>query len=402
MRFSQMAERPHSLRTLMQSNRLNVLSAVRAHPHVTIADLAFSTGLSKVTVTKCLEHYLQEGLIKDRGKDEAEDRGKPPTRYSFNPGHKVVFCVKIDDVHLFAALTDLEGGIIASHSAYYNAVTPLDHILACIRDAFTMLLERTGRSASECVAAVVGCHGVIDPELGICFVSPHFSDWGLDIPIRDMVARLLPPNMPVYVNNWIHYHAYGELRAMHSTVSRFFLIGTEMEGVAGGLVIDGRIYRGSGSLSGEIAHMVIDTRPQAELCECGGKGCFEASISPKRMVARAKAFTGSDEEITFPTILQAANDGEGWARQLVDEAISHWAIGITNIVQISDPELIIIQGEYANAGPYFLSNLLEKIQTVSLVRMRKTVEIAYSTVGDQGTILGAGAFAAEKYLAQQG
>lgn len=403
-----MEQKTNPLHSLKRSNRGSVLEAIRAAGPSTIADVAERTGLSKVTVTKCVGHYVREGLVFCAGKgDAAEERGKRPALYSFNKLHRLAFCVKIDEVHLLAALTDLEGGIVASHSAFYNASTPLESVLGCIRDAFRMLLERTGRSARDCIGAVVGCHGVIDPELGICFVSPHFSGWGLDIPIRELVAALLPPGIPVYVNNWIQFHAYGEVKAMRSAISRFFLIGTESEGVAGGLVIDGRMYRGSGSLSGEIAHMIVDTRPDAELCECGGKGCFEASISPCRLSVRADQRLkceggavpgGLVSGASFRDIAAAADAGDSLARSLVDEVIGHWAIGVTNIVQICDPELIIIQGEYARAGAYFLANLTERLQTVSLLKMRKTVEIAYSDLEDQGTIRGAGHFATERYF----
>lgn len=399
------------LHFLKRSNRRSVLDMLRELSPLTIADISEGTGLSKVTVTKCLDHYAREGLVVCSGRDEAgEERGKRPARFSFNKLHRLVFCVKIDEVHMLAALTDFEGRIVASHSASYTSSTPLADVLACIRDTFHMLLERAERDIADCAAAVVGCHGVIDPELGVCFVSPHFSGWGLDIPIRSMVERLLPPGMPVHVNNWIHFHAYGELKAMAVPVSRLFLIGTEMEGVAGGLVIDGGIYRGSGSLSGEIAHMIVDTRPEAELCECGGRGCLEASVSPRRMEHKAgdklrngalstSLCAAAGHDPAFAEIVAAADSGDTFARALMDEAIGHWAVGITNILQICDPELVIIQGEYAGAGDYFQSTLPERIRATSLVKMRKTVEIVYSPMGDEGMIRGAGTFAADRYFA---
>lgn len=396
------AAKTNPLHSFKRFNRHSVLEMIRLSSPVTVADIAGQTGLSKVTVTKSIEHYVREGLVVHAGKDDsAEERGKRPSLYSFNQLHRLAFCVKIDEVHMLAALTDLEGKIVASHSVDYNPSTAISAVLGCIRDAFHMLLDRTGRSTADCIGAVVGCHGVIDPELGICFVSPHFADWGVDIPIRDLVAALLPPDIPVYVNNWIHFHAYGEVKEMPHPVSRFFLIGTEMEGLAGGLVIDGRMYRGSGSLSGEIAHMIVDTCPGAAVCECGGKGCFEASVSPRRMEQKARQRLGGGQSPgpCFADIARAANVGDAFARGLMDEAIAHWAIGITNILQISDPELIIIQGEYAGAGDYFLDGLVEAIQKVSLLNMRKMVEIAYSHIRDEGTIRGAGHFATERYFA---
>ncbi|MCC8180325.1 MAG: ROK family transcriptional regulator [Planctomycetes bacterium] len=399
----------NSLNSLKRKNQHDVLQTLRLSGPLTIAEIADRTELSKVTVTKSIDHYQKKGLVVANGKGEStEDGGKRPNIYAFNPGYRAIFCVKIDENHLLAALTNLEGKIIASHTAFYDQSTSLENILKCVKDAYYLLMKRQDIAPDHCVGAVVGCHGVIDPEKGICFTSPHFSAWGTDIPLRDMVENLLPPGMPGYVDNWIHYHAYGEIKSMGSRVDRFFMIGTEMEGLAGGLVIDGNMYRGSGSLSGEIGHIIVDTAENAEVCACGGTGCFEAVVSPLRMVKRAREnavahpdspLAAATDELRFDDIIEAADAGDEFARTLLDRSARHFAVAINNIMQVCDPELVIIQGAYATAGEYFIARLTDHIQKVSLLAMKKNIRIDYSTLGDEGTILGAGSYVADLFFA---
>lgn len=404
------AESKNSLNTLKRKNQRDVLEVVRRVSPISIADISDKTGLSKVTVTKSLEHYIDEGLILGVGKgDSTEDGGKRPNLFAFNPDRKLVFCVKMEDFQFLAGLTNLEGEIVASHTAFYDNRTSLEHVLKCIKDAFHLLIKRQKRMVEDCIGAVVGWPGVINPEKGICYTAPHFSSWGQGIPLRDMIEKLLPAGIPVHVDNWVHFHAYGELKSMQRRIDRFFVISSELEGINGSLMIDGKVYRGHGCLSSEIGHMIVDTRDDAEVCLCGGKGCFEAVVSPQRIVARVKTLLDNakksslhkkeDESgIDFSDILDAANNDDELAKQVVEECAGRFAVGVNNIMQICDPELIIIQGEYAAAGDFFRERLLEKIETLSLPGLKKTTRIEYSKLGHEGAIIGAGNYVADGFF----
>lgn len=402
----------NSLHSLKRKNRQEVLDVLRTSGPRPISELTLRTKLSKATVTNIIDFFLSEGLVLARGKGASgEDGGKRPVLYAFNPDYRSVFCVKIDEDHMLAALTNLEGKIIASHGAFYDSGTSLDRILGLVRETFRTLIRRQDFEVGKCAAAVVGIHGVIDSERGVCFISPHFSGWGTDIPFRDRIAAFLPDDMPVYVDNWIHYHAYGEIRLLPKKVDRFFLIGTDRDGLGGGLIIDGRIYRGFGSLAGEIGHIVVDFGENAALCTCGGSGCFEASVAHPRLLARAKGEVkkhrkstlhsqfARNGEIAFADVAEAADAGDAFARTVIDWAAGYFALAVNNIMQVCDPELVLIQGAYAQAGRYFLESVAAKIQKVSLLGIRKNLQIAYSQLGDEGTIIGAGYYAADEHFA---
>ena len=404
------SESESSLKSLKHKNRHLVLECIRQSGAVSMADVARKTGLSKMTIHYIVEHLLEAGLVIQAGKGESTDEGgKKPKLFAFNSSYRFIFSVRIVEQELLAALTNLRGEIIASHTALYGKDTGLDEILRLVREAFNSLVRRRKLTPDECLGAVVGCHGVCDAERGICLLSPHFTSWGVNVPIRDMVERELPDNIPVFIDNWLRYLAYGEMKARTDDVRRFFLMGTEYDGVAGGLVIDGTIYHGDSGLSGEVGHMVVNPGDEVE-CACGGFGCFEVAVSPKRLEEKAWRMrgkrgdsalfrAGSRREVTFHNIADAADAGDAFAQSLMDGMAGHFAVAVNNLMHACDPGLFIIHGEYAGAGEFFLRRLREKAGALTLPRMKKNVRIEYSTMDDECSLTGGACFLADNYFA---
>lgn len=400
-----------ALNSLKRKNQREVLALVRHFSPISIAEIAEKTALSKVTITKIMTHYRKTGLVITTSKvTPNEERGKPPNMFALNPDYKFIFSVKIDSYNMLATLTDLRGRIFASHTALYDHGIDLHQLFECIGDAFHMLVQRENRKAADCLAVAAGLHGIIDPDTGVCYMTSQFPHWGNDIPMRDMLGRHLPPGIPIHLDNWTHYFGRGEVAAMAEPVDRFVLLTSEIEGLNGAVMADGKVFRGHDCLSGEIGHMIVDSGPEAEVCKCGGTGCFEATVSPLRLVARMRAAVSAHPEsalyakekqggLIFRDILHAANAGDAWAREEMRRIARFFAIGVRNIMQIVDPELVIIQGEYAEAGEFFLNELRERIPRVSLPGLNRTVRVEYSRLGQYGAIIGAANYAADVFFA---
>jgi predicted NBD/HSP70 family sugar kinase len=173
-------------------------------------------------------------------------------------------------------------------------------------------------------------------------------------------------------------------------------------------MVKDEIKRGVHYLAGEIGHMIIN--PSDDIaCSCGGRGCFEVLVSTHRVLEKAQMMktnypdsavfsdTGGDTP-QIVTIFEAANSGDTLARLLLDDVIKWFTIGISNIILMYDPEIVIIQGVYSQAGPYFLNNLRSGVNTCSLIRIRKNVEIQYSNLGKNRGVLGGGAFIVSEYF----
>lgn len=381
----------NSLNTLKRKNRREVLELVRFASPISIADIAARTTLSKVTITKILDHYRDMGLVDAAKADAGEERGKRPQIFTVNPSYRYMYCVIIDGYTMLATLADVTGKIFASHTAIYDQRIELAQMIKSVADAFHMLVQREGRKVEQCLALVAGLHGIIDPDSGVCFLSPQFPGWGKDIPLKNMLKDLLPPGIPIHLDNGVHFYGRGEVSIAPASVTRLMSISSEIEGINGALMVDGKLYRGHNCLAGEIGHMIVDTNPDAEICQCGGKGCFEASVSPRRMAERLGAKS-------FDDVLAAAGAGEKDAWAELAGAARHFAVAIRNIMQLCDPEAVIIHGEYAKAGDRFLEEIRTQLGRTSLVNLDKTVELSYSRLGQYGAIIGAANFALDIFF----
>ncbi len=396
------------LHALRNKNRHSVLEVLRARGPVSVPEIARTAGFSRMTVHKLLEHLIAEGLAVDAGKCAASgDVGKRPHLFSFNAEYKFVFAVKITDRGLFAGITDLSGKIRASRSEAFRDEPPLRTVPALVRGAFDALAAELGLDAADCLGAVVGANGIIDAETGVCAFSPHFASWGRDIPLRELLCGALPDGIPVTVDNWLRFHAYAELKAREGRgVQNFIILGTERNGgLAGAVMHCCRTYSGMTGLAGEIGHMAVAT-DMDEACACGGRHCLETAVSPLRMERRVRAArrrhpdsllgrTHSPAPPAFPDILAAAARGDAFARGFVEEAQGYFATALNCVLQLCDPGLVILQGEYAAAGEWFLDGLRERVLRLSLPGVRKRFAVEYSTLGGDGFLLGASVFLAD-------
>ncbi|MDR3211382.1 MAG: ROK family protein [Planctomycetota bacterium] len=402
----------NSLKSLKQKNRSDVLDLLRnAAEPLTVAEIASQTSLSKMTVHKIIEFYQEAGLICAAGKrDAGEDGGKRPTLLTINKDHRFIFALKIGEMEIVAALTDLKANIILSENVGINRDARLAEILQRIRELFYRLIGKLNLGAEECAGIVVGCHGITNTTDGIIVTSPHFASWGSNIPIRERVRELFTFPVSVYVDNWIRYFAYAEMKNDYYRDPNFIIIGTEVEGIAAGLVMNGRLISGANGLAGEVGHMIVDIHSDA-VCVCGGFGCLEVAISLRRMEKKAwdkrndwpesSIYGGHSHERrpVFSQVFAAANRGDSFACTLLDEVIDYLALGINNLTQSCDPGLIIIQGEYAKAGQYFIENLRVRLRGLSLLRMNKGIRVEYSEHGDEWTLVGAAKFVIDRYFA---
>lgn len=402
---------PSSLKTLKMKNRREVLELVRRASPISIADISEQTSLSKATVTNILEHYRKMGLVAAEKAGAGEERGKRPQIFTINPDYKYLFCAKVDGYFILATLTDIRGKVFSSHTSYYDKRLELPQMIQSVSDVFRTLIEREGKDAKDCLAIVAGLPGIIDPETGVCFLSPQFLSWGKNINLKKMLADTVPENIPVYIDNWVHYYGRGE--ATVAPERRFMLISTVVvEGVNGAFMVDGKYHRGPNCLASELGHLIVDTTPEAEVCLCGGKGCFEPAVAPKRMLERIhkriKAYADSQlydkfhqtGAVTFVDVCAAANSGDEFARSELSVSARHFGIAIRNIMQTCDPETVVIEGAYATAGGFFLDEVRTAIPRTSLLELDKTVEVRYSTLGEYGAIIGAAQSALDLFFAE--
>jgi predicted NBD/HSP70 family sugar kinase len=239
--------------------------------------------------------------------------------------------------------------------------------------------------------------GLVDSESGTCVLAPNL-DWR-DFPLRDALADEL--HVPVVVNNITQASAVAEGRLGAARGVRSYVWVYVGSGVGAGVVIDGRLFYGQSGFSGEIGHCpVVEDGPA---CACGRRGCLEAvasSMALARAVNEAVAakeptvLAHAREPIDSASIAAAASEGDAVAIRILAQAAEHLGRGISFLLNVLNPEMIVLGGPVAQAGEAFLREVRGAVARHAL--LPHGVAIVPSTLGDKAELTGAVLLAMER------
>jgi glucokinase len=273
--------------------------------------------------------------------------------------------IDIGGTNIKAALVSDEGAVLSFTSAAWSG--------GPAGDAVGTVVELVGelRSAGEWVDPIscgVGVAGLVNASTGVVHTSPNLPEWR-DVDFRQMLSSALA--LPVRVENDANAAAYAEFVVGAARGARNVIVLTLGTGVGGGIILGGRLYRGS-SFAGEVGHMTIeiDGRP----CPCGNTGCLERYTNADSLVERAlrmiergreSVLRGARAEgrLTSRDVGRAAADGDPVAVEAVSETGRALGVGLANLAVLFDPDLIVLGGGVAKAGgPLFGSAAEEMIR----------------------------------------
>jgi predicted NBD/HSP70 family sugar kinase len=398
-------------KSVKHNNRKVVLSLLRKSGPITISELAEKSRLSKPTIMKIVQYYLMEGLVNHLGKGTStEEGGKKPNLYSFNPDSKYSMGIQLsgDEGLLIGVLTDLNSRICQQIEFPLTFNTDLTTVLDKIALAYRQLLDLQRLSSDRLIGLAVGTHGYTNFETGVVFVSPHNPIWGRDVPFKKLVEEHIRDAIPVQVDNQIRYQAFVEKMLGAGQQERNIIVLRCGIGAIAGVVQENTLKRGKHFLAGHVGHMIVDPHSQED-CLCGARGCFEVLVGTERLLRTARAGWGqhkeslifqntSSEQITVDDIIRASNQNDAWAKSLIDEVIKWFAIALSNLNLMYDPDLVILQGVYTRAGDYFLQRLRERVNHVSLLNVEKEIRIEYSQMGKQAGAIGAASYLINEFF----
>jgi glucokinase len=226
-----------------------------------------------------------------------------------------------------------------------------------------------GAAGKEIVGLGIGSPGPLDTKRGVVLLTPNLG-W-TNYPVRDRLAEAL--GLPATLDNDANCAIFGEwwrgaARGAEHVVG--LTIGT---GIGGGIVLGGQIYRGASDIAGEIGHMTIDSTGRR--CKCGNYGCLEAYASGPAIAARAVEgveagvdtalpdyVDGDLSRITAQVVYEAAHDGDDYAREVVKDTAKFLGAGIANIVNIFNPQVVVICGGVTLAGDRLFVPLVSEVK----------------------------------------
>jgi len=253
-------------------------------------------------------------------------------------------------------LVDRTGEVVAEERIPSHQPGGPDEVIFNMASTLKRLLKEVGAGSRELRAIGVGSPGPLDPQAGIIIDAANLG-WR-NVPIRECLAAHFGPELPVAVEIDCHAAAVGEMWLGAARGLRDFAYVVLGTGVGSGLVLDGKVYRGTRGLAGEFGHMIID--PNGPPCTCGKFGCLEAYVSGPAIAARGaqavatgrqttlRSLAGGDPAgVTAEAVFEAAAGGDGIAREIVLEVAGHLGQGLANLVQLLNPETVLVGGGVA-------------------------------------------------------
>ncbi len=308
--------------------------------------------------------------------------------------------VDLGGTKLIAAVISSEGEIVAREYRSTRAEEGPEGVVERIFDAINRVVSLARVETSALGGVGIAAAGALDMERGVITASPNLPGWK-NIPLRDIMEKRL--GIRTFLLNDANAAALGEHRfGVGRGVDDLVYI-TVSTGIGGGLIIGGKIYSGICGSAGEIGHMTIDVN--GPRCRCGNIGCLEtlASGTALAMEARERIAHGAKTsmlelaggepgDITAKTVSEAARGGDPVALELVSRAGSYLGVGMVNLINIFNPEMIIVGGGMSRMGDMLLDPAREVVRERAFRLPADAVRIVISELGDDAGVLGAAAF----------
>jgi glucokinase len=245
----------------------------------------------------------------------------------------------------------------------------VDRIAALVEDVIAQTQLETGAERTDFLGVGIGSPGPLDRARGVVIVTPNLG-WR-DFPLRDEVSKRV--NLPATLDNDANCATIGEWWCGAAKGGRNVVGLTIGTGIGGGLILDGRIYHGASDAAGEIGHTTIDSTGRR--CKCGNYGCLEAYTSGPAIAERAReTLEGGDDSvllsmvdgdvnrITAQTVFEASKRGDRVALEVVRDTAHFLGVGISNLINIFNPDTFVIAGGVTQAGDLLFDPLRAEVR----------------------------------------
>jgi len=320
-----------------------------------------------------------------------------------NKEQKLILGVDLGGTKIAAALATAEGEILTRGYCPTLGEAGSQAIISSILRTIEETMSSGKIRLSQLLGIGIAAAGIIDSDKGIVITSPNIPNLR-EVPVKHAVEQRF--GIPTYVGNDATLAALGEWYfGLKKSVANLIYI-TVSTGIGGGIIANGKLYTGACGIAGEIGHMTIDVN--GPKCNCGNIGCWEALASGTALAREATRqiregantsiaeLVGGDlSRIDAKVVFQAAGGGDELANKLISRLAYYFGIGLVNLVNIFNPELILIGGGVAKMGDLLLQPAINLVKERAYVTLAYDVEIKPALLGDDSGVLGAVAFVLE-------
>ncbi len=305
--------------------------------------------------------------------------------------------VDIGGTKIAAGVVDSAGQVLARQVSHAHAGQPPERVIAAVQDLVQRIAAQVGAGSADLKAVGVGFPGHTHGAVGRVLMSSNLPGWD-DYPLRDRLQEML--KLPVVLDNDSNCAAWSEYRFGAGRGSRYMCYVTFSTGFGMGIILDGKIYAGATGTAGEIGHTVVD--PDGPACSCGKQGCvmsYASGIAISRMACE-RVRSGRPTLLHTPgaplpthiggeAVARAAQQGDPVAREVLAIAGRYFGLGLVTVVQVLNPDRIVIGGGLARIGSFLMDPCLQALRDYVHPVMLSATQVALAELGEDAGLVGA-------------
>lgn len=355
---------------MKRSNRNKVVLALWNNSPISRTGLAKITGLNKATITGIIASLEEDGMITVGGSLKS-GVGRAQNLLMFNEQYGLCAGLMFRSQVMKLAISNAKGKILWKKDVQVQAgQSPMDALVR-VSDELERGLEECSGYSSRVIGIGVGA-GSLLRESDDMLYAIHSTNW-YNIPVVEYLRHRF--SVPVIADTGANNALLAEKRfgvAREASNVVYLLVGY---GIGGGIMTNGRLYRGDGGFAGDIGHYVLD--PNGPLCPCGKRGCWEVMASS---IATGRSF---DE------LAQAADSGDGEAIAQLSSIGRNLGAGIANLIHILNPQMVVLGGPVEKAGDWVMNPCRNTVKEKVWPWVWERTRIEYSILRDQSYVIGA-------------
>jgi predicted NBD/HSP70 family sugar kinase len=384
-----------SLESLRAHNRRRVLDALRHRGTASRAELARVTGLSRSTVSSLVGELQDSGLVVETtaragdGGGLGGSQGRPPVLLTLDRRAGAVVGIDFGHDDVRVAVADLGRTVLAERTADVD----VDHAGTGALDLAARLVDEALEEAEipqdRLLAAGLGLSGPVDHEADLVHRSTILPSWGDIRPGAEMSRRL---SVPVHIENDANLGALAEVSMGAALGRRHAIYLMIAAGIGAGIILDGKVVHGAGGTAGELGHVLADE--SGPICRCGNRGCLETLVAGPAIVDLLRPTYGAT--LTLDDVLEHVAAGDQGATRAIEDAGRAVGRVLAGLVNVLNPEMIVVGGELAAAGEALLAPVRTAITRHAIRPAAADAEVVPSALGDRAEVLGALILAAQR------
>ena len=360
------AARPSDLKL---NNRRQILELFKFGTVHAVADLAQEVGVSRQTVMKSIQYFLEKGIIISDGKADSGSRGGKRAEIFRLSGDRCLLSLIVWSDELSITLINFRCETLDTRLLTDTGHLSAEDIVNLACETCKDMLEARGIGLSELCGLCVTASGIVGGD-GTQRKSALFPGWGRRMSIAQAFRERLGKDLLVIEEDMGKVCGSALLHDLNAPGERVAAIVTFRDEISLCLISRGEIFTGIGNFAREFGHMIVAS-DDMEVCVCGSRGCLERQVSATRlkslMAENAGRFPASPlsalEAMTVRDVFKASAAGDALAGWLSGCAARQYAHALRNLALVFDPDRVVLQGEYAHSDAVFREKLREELMT---------------------------------------